>query len=214
MRNGYWITVDELWLVVKQIPFFQKILQVTTIGFQIRINLLVIECVFIYLSKVNSDLLNKYKYIHMHTKNDIEAFLAPKKMVLVGMSRDPKKFSRVAYKELLSKGFEVYPLSPNLDEVDGARCYRDYSELPKGITHALIMTPKDKTAGSLESAVNYGITHAWLQQGAETSEALDVAQKLNLNLISKTCILMHAGHVKGVHGIHRVIMKIFGQLYK
>ncbi len=135
-------------------------------------------------------------------------------MVLVGMSRDPKKFSRAAYKELISKGFEVYPMSPNLDEVDGARCYRDYSELPKGITHALMLTPKDKTADSLESAVNYGVTHAWLQQGAETPEALEVARKHNLSVVSKACILMHASQVKGVHNFHRLIMKLFGQLYK
>jgi predicted CoA-binding protein len=150
----------------------------------------------------------------MNTKAGIDSFLTPKKLALIGLSRDPKKFSRAAYKELSTKGFEIYPINPNVEEIDGIKCYKEVSGLPADIKHALIITPKDQTLSAVEQAIGHGITNIWLQQGSETPESIDFAEKQDINLISKTCILMHCQPVKGVHGFHRFIMKVFARLPK
>lgn len=143
----------------------------------------------------------------------IEAFLMPRKFAFVGVSRDPKKFSRMAFKELTAKGYEMYPVNPNLDEIDGVKCYKDISELPAEIKHALFMTPKDNTAGALENAIQHGFTHFWIQQGAETKEAIDLANEKGVRLVSRTCIMMHADP-SGIHKFHRFLAKIFGSFQK
>ena len=139
----------------------------------------------------------------------INAFLEPRKFAFIGLSRDPKKFSRAAFKELKAKGYDMYPVNPNLEEIDGIKCYRDISELPPGIKHALFMTPKENTAGAVENAINQGFTHIWIQQGADTKEAIETANQNGVKLVYKTCILMHASPT-GVHKFHGFLMKLFG----
>ena len=143
----------------------------------------------------------------------INDFLQPRKFALIGLSRDPKKFSRAVYKELTSKGYEIYPVNPNMDDIDGARCYHDVADLPADVKHALFMTPKSNTAGAVENAVHHGFTHLWIQQGAETKEALETAHENSVKIVSHACIMMHA-NPGGVHKFHRFLSKIFGAFPK
>ena len=141
----------------------------------------------------------------------IEAFLGPKSFAFVGLSRDPKKFSRNVYKELLVKGFDIYPVNPNMDDVEGIKCYHEIVELPVHVKHALFMTPRATTASAVEKAVKHGITHIWLQQGAETKEAAEIAKQNNAVMVYGACIMMH-GNPSGVHKFHRFLSKLFGAL--
>jgi len=143
----------------------------------------------------------------------INEFLKPKRFAFIGLSRDPKKFSRSVFKELLAKGYEMYPVNPNMDDVDGVKCYHNIADLPEDVKHGFIMTPKANTAGAIENAVTDGFTRIWIQQGAETKEAVELAKKNGVKLVSGSCIMMHA-EPTGVHRFHRFLAKIFGALPK
>ena len=140
----------------------------------------------------------------------IHEFLAPKKLAIAGVSRDPKKFGYAVYKELKQKGFEIYPVNPNADEIDGMKCYKQIIMLPPDVDRLLIVTPKDRTSILIEEAVAKRIPYIWIQQKSETKEAIDFALSKKVNLIARQCILMHAEPVKSFHKFHRGINKIFG----
>lgn len=139
----------------------------------------------------------------------IRSFLEPKRFALVGLSRDPKKFSRLVFKELKEKGFDIYPVNPNIEEIEGVRCYKSIHELPDTVDRVLIMTPKDKTEDVVRDAIDHRMKGIWIQQGAETKESIDLAQGKSANLISKTCIMMHA-EAHGIHKFHAFLQKLFG----
>jgi len=139
---------------------------------------------------------------------DIQAFLEPGKFALIGLSRDPKKFSRAVFKELRAKGYEIYPVNPQMDDLEGVKCYHDVADLPADVRHGLFMTQKSTTAGAVDHAISQGFTHIWIQQGAETKEAIEVAQQNGVKLVSKACIMMHA-NPSGVHSFHRFLAKLF-----
>ena len=143
----------------------------------------------------------------------INEFLEPKSFAFIGLSRDPKKFSRSVFKELRAKGYEVFPVNPNMDDVEGVKCYHDISELPKNVRHALFMTPKPSTVSAVESAINSGFTYLWLQQGTESREAINVAKENGVKLVSGACIMMHS-NPGGVHAFHRFLSKMFGAFPK
>ena len=145
-----------------------------------------------------------------NTLESIRKFIEPKEFAFIGISRDEKKFSRHVYKELLKKGVKMYPVNPKMDKIDDEMCYHSISELPSGITHAVLMTPKHQTAASIEEGVNHGITNFWIQQGAESEEAAETAKKHNVNIINKACIMMFAEPVHSVHKFHRFLSKLFG----
>jgi uncharacterized protein len=150
----------------------------------------------------------------MITRKDIEKFLEPKKMAIAGVSRNPKKFGYQVFKELINKGFEIYPVNPSADIIDGERCYHTVSEIPAEIKHLLILTPKSETDAILKEAIEKGFSNIWIQQMSETRDSLKITEGSGIHVISKKCIFMFTEPVTGVHKFHRTIMKWFGRLPK
>jgi predicted CoA-binding protein len=141
----------------------------------------------------------------------IESFLSPKKLAIVGASRNPKKFGRVVYDSLKEKGFTVYGVNPNAEKLNGDPCYRDIASLPPDVDRVLIVTPPEKTAENISMALDRGIRNIWIQQRSDTGEALELLKDKEVNLIHNQCILMYAAPVNGVHKFHRFLNKVFGK---
>lgn len=148
----------------------------------------------------------------MNTLKEIESFLDSKKFAFVGISGDSKKFSRNVFKELKKKGFEFYPVNPNVDEIDGIKCYHDISEVPDDVKHAIFMTPKSKTSGEVKKAIENGYDHIWIQQGANSEETEKLGNASDISFINNKCIMMFAQPVGSIHKFHRFFVKLFGKL--
>lgn len=148
------------------------------------------------------------------SKKSIEQFLEPRKMVLAGVSRNPKKFGYTAFKELRERGYEVIPVHPEAESIDGVVCYRNLSDVPSSFRHVVTMVPKEETMKVVEEAVSCGFENIWIQQMSETPEAVEFAMSKNVNLVTGTCILLHSDPVKGFHKIHLILLKIFGGMPK
>jgi len=146
------------------------------------------------------------------TKEAIRSFLEPKTFAIAGVSRDMNKFSYKAFVDMKTKGFTVFPVNPSTDEIQGEKCYRNVGELPSGVTHLVVMTPKMQTQSVVEEAVSKGIRNIWIQQMSETPEAIEAGKAEGINLVTNTCILMHAEPVSGFHKFHRNLLKFFGRL--
>jgi hypothetical protein len=147
----------------------------------------------------------------MNTKNDIDRFFAEKKVALVGFSRNPKHFSRMAYKSLVEKGFDVFPVNPNMGQIDDKKVYNDISEIPKDVKRAIFMTSKQITPQEIEKAISHGVDHIWVQQGAHSEESLKKGDPAGVFIHNK-CIMMFADPVKGVHAFHRFLAKLFNRM--
>ena len=149
----------------------------------------------------------------MTTKKQIEQFLTNEPIAMAGVSRNPKKFGRVAYEELIRKGLKLIPLNPKIESINGTVCYADISHLPADVKSLVIMTKKDQTAKMVEDALAKGIKNIWIQQASDTPEALALLKGKDVNLITKQCILMHH-NPDSFHKFHRNIKRFFGRLPK
>jgi len=146
----------------------------------------------------------------MTNLNDIKRFLEPKKFAIAGVSRNEKKTGGAFFKELREKGFDIVPINPNADEIQGVKCYNSILDLPEDVKHLHILTKKAETEALVKQAIEKGIKMIWIQQGSHTPEAVEVAKNAGLTLIYKKCIMMFAEPVKSIHGFHRSIVKLFG----
>ena len=54
----------------------------------------------------------------------VQDFIGGKRIALVGMSRGGKKFGNMAAKELKERGYQVYPVHPEAEQIDGEKCMR------------------------------------------------------------------------------------------
>jgi predicted CoA-binding protein len=142
---------------------------------------------------------------------DVNRFLSLGTYAIAGVSRDPKKFGQVMFRDLRKKGMDVVPVNPAGGTIDGVTCYKSVSELPSGIRGLIFMTPKEQTLSVAREAISHGIKDLWIQQGAETKETIAELGKEDVNLIHHQCIMMF-WKPNGVHSFHRFLKKIFGGL--
>lgn len=144
----------------------------------------------------------------MATLKQIEEFMGATPIALAGVSRNPKKFGQAAFKELRDKGLDVIPVNPFADEIYGVKAYKDILSLPQEVQGLIIMTRKDQTADVVRNAKSRGIKNIWIQQMADSKEALDELKGSDLNYITGECVLMHY-KPNGVHNFHKALRKIF-----
>ena len=144
----------------------------------------------------------------MATLRQIEEFLGSEPIAMAGVSRNPKKFGFAAFRELKEKGMNIIPVNPNATEIHGEKVYPDIKSLPDNVRSLIIMTAKQKTAGIIKEAREKGIRQIWVQQMAESSDALKELEGSGINYITKECILMHY-KPHGIHKFHAGIRKFF-----
>jgi predicted CoA-binding protein len=148
--------------------------------------------------------------IHMDTA--IQDFIASKRMAIVGVSRNGKKFGNMAYKELQNRGYQVYIVHPEAKEIEGAPCYPNLAALKEKVDRVVVSLPPEQGMQVLREAAQVGLKNVWIQQQGDSPELLALGRDLGLNLVHGKCILMYAGPVRSFHGFHRFFVKLVGQL--
>lgn len=149
----------------------------------------------------------------MTTLKQINEFLDSQPIALVGASRNPKKFGYTAFKELKEKGMKLIPVNPLADEIMGEKAYPNVRMLPEEVQSIIIFTKKDQTASVIRDAKEKGIKQIWIQQMADSKEAIDELKDSGINFIAGECILMHY-KPHSIHKFHGSLKKLFGRYPK
>ena len=93
-------------------------------------------------------------------------FLAHKRIAVTGVSRKSEDHgSNTVFKRLRDRGYEVFAVNPNADEVEGARSYHDLRSIPGGVDGVVIGTAPDKADGTMRECVEFGIGRVWMHRG-------------------------------------------------
>jgi len=147
----------------------------------------------------------------MNASQAIQAFLAQPALAIVGVSRTGRRFGNTALRVLKEKGYRVYPIHPSVSQVDGTTCYARFADLPERVGGVVIVVPPVRAVDVIRDAAAAGIMRVWLQQGAESADALRVCNDCGIDAVSGECILMFA-QPTGIHRAHQVVRRVFGRL--
>ena len=123
------------------------------------------------------------------------AFLAKKRIAVTGVSRKPQGHgSNAVYKRLRDRGYEVFAVNPNADEVEGDHCYHDLRDIPGGVDAVVIATRPDKAEATMRECAELGIKHAWMHrafgEGSVCDEATVYGREHGVTVIDGGCPLM------------------------
>ncbi|MEX0408639.1 acetate--CoA ligase family protein [Aquibium sp. LZ166] len=77
----------------------------------------------------------------LNASRSLDRIFAPKSIVVVGASNDPRRIGGRPLRYLRDHGFDgdVYGVNPKYDEVQGRPCFPDIASLPDGIDLAVLM---------------------------------------------------------------------------
>lgn len=137
----------------------------------------------------------------------IDDFLAQRRLAFVGVSHDPKQFSASVYRELKSHGYELFPVNPHAEQVDGDRCVASVAELPDGVDGAIVMVPAEAAADVVEQCIERGVPRVWLHKGAGPSsvseEAVALCREHGVEVVDGACPMMFMEDASWFHRLHR-----------
>jgi predicted CoA-binding protein len=134
---------------------------------------------------------------------NVKEFLNEKNIAVAGASRSGKKFGNAALKELKAKGYNLYPVHPEADELEGIKCFNSVGRLPEKAGGVFICVRPAEAVKVIKDAEKAGVTKIWLQSGAESQEAIDYCAQNNISLVYNKCILMFAEPAGFFHKLHR-----------
>jgi predicted CoA-binding protein len=128
-------------------------------------------------------------------KDAASDFLANKRVAVTGVSRDPKGHgSNVVYQRLRSRGYEVFAVNPNAEEVEGDRCYHDLRSIPGGVDAVVIATAPERADGTMRECVELGIKHVWMHKGpgagSVSKPAAQLGRQNGVTVIDGACPCM------------------------
>jgi hypothetical protein len=147
----------------------------------------------------------------MTSKQAVEEFIGLPAMAIVGVSRGGKKFGNIAYRELKSKGYRLHIVHPEAETIEGAPCFRSLADLPEPVGGVLVVVPPNQAEETVRQAAAAGIRRVWLQQGAESPDAVRLCEENGMSHVEGECILMFA-RPRFPHLAHRWVWGWLGRL--
>jgi predicted CoA-binding protein len=148
----------------------------------------------------------------MNTQKEITDFLNSDTFAVVGVSLSKKKFGNVIFAELKKKGKRVYGVNNKVTSLTGGDIFPDFRSLPEKVEAAVINITPQESLKAVKDAHTNGVMKIWIQQGAQSVEAVQYCQDNGLSVINDRCVLMFSDPEEFPHSFHRWILKIFGKL--
>jgi uncharacterized protein len=145
----------------------------------------------------------------------IRDFLGLKRIAFIGVSGNPKDFSRGLFRELRQRGYEVAPVNPNLSEVDGQPCFARVQDVTPPVKGALVMTNAGASAAVVEQCAEAGVRNVWLYRavgaGAVSPEALQCCAGHGMPTVAGECPYMFLPQTGWPHRVHGFCRKLTGK---
>jgi len=120
----------------------------------------------------------------------MDEMLSLKKWAVVGATQNPSKFGNRIYKKLLAHDYEVTPINPVYETVEGVTCLdslKDMTEKPDCVS---VVVGPDKAIGVVQDAIDLGIKRLWFQPGTFDENVLDLAENNGLEIVFYNCVLV------------------------
>ena len=144
-------------------------------------------------------------------------FLVNKRVAVTGVSRQPKDHgSNVVYKRLRDRGYEVFAVNPNAEEVEGDRSYHDLRSIPGGVDAVVIATRPERAEETMRECAELGIKHVWMHRGpgagSVSEEAAEYGRGEGIAVIDGGCPCMFGQTADFGHKAMRVVLSLSGNV--
>jgi predicted CoA-binding protein len=148
-------------------------------------------------------------------KDAAAEFLAKQRIAITGVSRTPGEHGgNVVYRRFRERGFEVFPVNPNAEQVEGDRCYPDLRSIPGGVEAVVIATRPEIADETMRECTELGIRHVWMHKGPGPGSVSDTAAAFGrdqgITVIDGGCPLMFGPTADVGHKCMRAVFGLFG----
>jgi len=140
--------------------------------------------------------------------SQIEEFIKLRSYAIIGASAQKKKFGNMILKNMIQRGFNVYPVHKNAGCIAGIKCFADLKSLPEKPKGVILCVKPEETEKLVHEILDEGIKNVWMQQGAESNKAVEFCVINDMRVISGQCILMFLNKPGFPHNLHHWVWNI------
>jgi len=152
-------------------------------------------------------------------EDKVSAFLACKRIAVVGVSRDNRHHpaANLIYRRLKKIGHDVFPVNPQMTTFDGDRCYANLQAIAGGVDAVVIVTRPEITEKIVYDCHEIGVKHVWMHQSAAKSSSVSedgvkYCMDHDISVIAGACPMMYGEGVDIGHRCMRWFLKVSGGL--
>ncbi len=152
----------------------------------------------------------------MQTINAAAAeFLAKKRIAVTGVSAHSTGHgSNTVYRRLRERGYQVFAINPNADEVEGDKCYHDLKSVPEGVEAVVIGTRPEIADAAMRECAEIGVHHVWMHKGpgpgSVSESAVAFGRDHGIKVIDGGCPLMFDPTADFGHKCMKAILTLTG----
>ena len=150
----------------------------------------------------------------MTTLLDVQDFLALRRLAVVGVSRNPRDFTRTLFRELLQRGYDAVPVNPGTRELEGVACFGSLLDVTPPVEGALLLTSPQVTDEVLRDCARAGIHRVWLHRaggrGAVSPQAAEFCAHNGIRAVEGECPFMFLPQSAWIHRAHGWCRKLVG----
>lgn len=152
-------------------------------------------------------------------KEAAEDFLARKRIAVTGVSRSPGNHgANFVYRRLRERGYDVFAVNPNADEVEGDKAYASLTAIPGGVEAVVIGTKPERAEGTMRECAQLGIDQVWMHRSFGGGSVSDTATRYGrahgITVIDGGCPCMFGRTADGGHKVMRAFATLAGNVPK
>ncbi|MCK4889348.1 MAG: CoA-binding protein [Candidatus Aminicenantes bacterium] len=115
-----------------------------------------------------------------------------KNIALIGASANKSKYGNIILNDLLNKGYNVFPVHPALEIIDGCKVSKTPEEIPEEVDLFVFVIPPDVGLEVTKRLYNKGYRKFWYQPGAESNEILEFLKNdTSVKFSTISCIMVN-----------------------
>ena len=147
----------------------------------------------------------------------IDEFLSLKRIAVAGVSRDANgtHASNGIYTRFKERGYEVFPVNPNADEIMGDPCYRSLKDIPGGVDGVVIATNPKVSLSVAQECKDLGVERVWFHKnfgaGSYSREAHDYCRENGITALV-SCPLWYGKTQDGFHKFFGAACRVLRQV--
>jgi len=137
----------------------------------------------------------------------ITEFLNGRRIAVAGVSRGKRSAANPVFRKLRDSGYEVFPINPAANEVEGARCFPDLQSVPGDLDGVVVATHADASLEVVRQAAARNVPRVWFHRsfgpGSVSDAAVQECSARGIRCIVGGCPLMYCAPVDLAHRCFR-----------
>jgi predicted CoA-binding protein len=133
----------------------------------------------------------------------VAAFLRGKRIVIAGVSRQPRATANFIFRKLRELGYDTLAVNPHATEVEGVACYPDVGSVPGAVDGVLVATHPAASLAVVRQSLDRGIGQIWFHRsfgdGSVAEDAVRECRARGVECIVGGCPLMYCAPVDFGH---------------